>query len=135
MKAGGTDGGDPCSGHRFPRSARIRKGSEIRTLLRGGRRKRVGQLDLFIGPSPTSLPRFGTIVPRYGRTVVERNRLRRRLREIGRREVLPRLRTHDRNLDILVRTRPGTYASRFEELRSDLIRLTERLCSDASPSG
>jgi ribonuclease P protein component len=135
VNAGGTEGADPRVGQRLPRSARVRRGVEIRRLLRNGRRMRAGQLDLFISGSSASHPRFGIIVPRYGRTVVERNLLRRRLREIGRQEVLPRLRARDRKLDILVRTRPGTYGSSFQDLRSDLIRITERLCSDASPSG
>ena len=85
-------------------------------------------------PAPDDGPRFGTIVPKHRRRVVDRNLLRRRLRELGRLEVLPRLRTADRPLDVLVRARPGAYERAFHELRTELIRLTERLCSDASPS-
>jgi hypothetical protein len=44
--------------------------------------------------------RFGTIVPKHRRTIVERNRLRRRLREIGRRDVLPALRACGRKGDV-----------------------------------
>lgn len=119
----------------LPRAARIRRGTEIRHLLRRGRRWKAGPLDVFVGPAPGALPRFGLIVPKHGRTIVERNRLRRRLREIGRIRVLPALTAADRALDVLVRTRPQAYSASFAELETELTHLTERLCSDASPSG
>jgi len=72
---------------RFPRTARIGSGREIRELLRRGRRCRLGPVDLFVGPAEDR-PRVGVIVPRYGHSAVERNRLRRRVKEIARREWL-----------------------------------------------
>lgn len=122
----------PRSG--LPRAARIRKGPEIRALFGNGRRYRAGPLDVFVAPAPGALPRFGTVVPLHRRRVVDRNLLRRRLRELGRRYVLPRLRDAGRPLDILVRARPDAYAAAYAELRSELTSLTERLCSDVSPS-
>jgi ribonuclease P protein component len=89
-------------------------------------------MELFTAPAPEGAPRFGAIVPRYGREVVERNLLRRRLREIGRRELLPELRRQGCHADLLVRTRPQAYQVPFPELRAELIHLTERLCPDAS---
>ncbi len=119
-------------GEGLPRSSRIRLGSEIRTLLREGARARSSHLDVFTAQAPHDTPRFGTIVPRHGRKVVARNQLQRRLREIGRTEVLARLGRVERNVDVLVRSRPQAYEARFAELREELLRLTERLCSDAS---
>lgn len=63
---------------------------------------------------------------------VQRNRLKRRLRELGRTAVLPALRNSGRALDVLVRTRPETYGAPFEALRSELLEVTEWLCSTAS---
>jgi ribonuclease P protein component len=120
---------------RFSRSSRIRLGSEIRGLLREGSRARSDYLDVFTAPSPLAAPRFGAIVPLFGRNVVSRNQLRRRLREIGRIEVLPRLVGRGCSVDVLVRSRPRAYEAGFGELRTDLLRLTERLCSDESFSG
>ena len=57
--------------------------------MRSGKRRRVGPMDVFLAPSAGRRPRVGFIVPRHGHSAVERNRLRRRLREIARREWLP----------------------------------------------
>jgi ribonuclease P protein component len=122
----------PPEGEGFPRASRIRLGSEIRTLLREGVRARSSHLDVFTAPAPREAPRFGTVVPRHGRSAVARNQLRRRLKEIGRREVLPGLGRRECNVDVLVRSRPGAYEARFADLRAELLGLTERLCPDAS---
>lgn len=66
-------------------------------------------------------------MPKHGHTIVDRNRLRRRLREIGRLEVLPRLDTHPRDLDFLVRAGPEAYHVSFQQLRNQLVKLTEEL--------
>jgi ribonuclease P protein component len=125
-------GGGASGAERFPRSVRIRRGGEIRRILREGRRHRTPHLDVFVAPAPEGPPRYGTIVPRYGRRIVDRNLLRRRLREIGRTRVLPALRARERGLDVLVRTRPRAYDADFDDLRSELDGLTERLCSKTS---
>ena len=122
----------PSEGEGFPRASRIRRGSEIRTLLREGARARSSHLDVFTALAPRAEPRFGAIVPRHGHDAVARNRLRRRLREIGRRQILPCLGRRECNVDVLVRSRPGAYEARFAELSAELLGLTERLCSDAS---
>jgi len=56
------------------------------------------------------------IVPRHGCTAVARNRLRRQLREIARRRILPSLSA----LDLVVRSRPSAYAAEFDLLAADL---------------
>lgn len=125
-------GGLAPDGERFPRVVRVRRGNEIRALLREGRRGRGEWLEVFSAPSSGNAPRLGTVVPRYGRTVVERNLLRRRLREIGRTVLLPRLRERGCSLDLLIRARPRGYDASFPDLRDELTRLTERLCFDGS---
>lgn len=111
----------------FPPLRRIRRSGEIRGLLRRGKRRRTSELDVFLAASATSCARFGVIVPKHGHTIVDRNRLRRRLREIGRLEVLPRLDTHPRDLDFLVRARREAYQVSFQQLRNQLVKLTEEL--------
>lgn len=128
-------GSEPGGGEGLPRRFRIRRGEEIRTLLRRGRRHRTGHLEVIVGSAEGTWPRFGTIVPRFGRSIVERNRLRRRLREIGRREVLPALRSAGSQVDVLIRVRPQAYNAAFQTLRSEILSITEGLCSDISPLG
>lgn len=52
-----------------------------------------------------------------------RNRLRRRVREIVRRELLRILPA----VDLVVRTKPAAYEARFAELRAELTDAVERM--------
>ena len=117
---------------RLPRSARIRRSREIRALLERGKRKRTMNLDVFFTPSPASRSRLGLIVPKHGREIVERNRLKRRLREIGRRDVLPELDASGNGGDLLIRARRAAYEAEFGQLRLDIQEAVEALCSDES---
>jgi ribonuclease P protein component len=67
----------------------------------------------------------GIIVPRHGRSAVDRNRLKRRLREIIRQDVLPA----DRGLDIVVRTSPAAYSLQFADLRTEMNGVLGKLLS------
>jgi ribonuclease P protein component len=134
--------GDPADGkdQRFPREARITASAEIRALFRRGKRKRTRHLDVFVASSPAAFPRLGLVVPKprqkkskqAGRLrgpAVQRNRLKRRLREIGRTLLLPGLRERGCALDVLLRTRPEAYAAGFADLKEELRRLVEEICS------
>jgi len=62
-------------------------------------------------------PRLGLIVPKFQATAVARNRLRRRLREIWRRELQKAVPAWD----MVIRARRDAYAARFEALRGELL--------------
>ena len=83
---------------------------------------------MFVSASPVSRSRLGLVVPKHKQKIVRRNLVKRRLREIGRREVLPRLDRAERGFDLLVRARPEAYAASFEELRDELVAVAEELC-------
>lgn len=85
-----------------------------------GKRHRTDHLDLFTRPSPVGRSRLAVVVPRHRHTAVERNRLRRRLREIGRRQVLPVLAAPT---DVAVRARAAAYDASFQALREELVTL------------
>ena len=114
----------------MPRSGRIHKAHDIRSLLRDGSRKKTPSLDVFFLSSSGSGNRWGMIVPKHRHSIVERNRVKRRLREIGRTRVLPRLREQGMALDVLVRARREAYGVGFRTLSDELQSLTEDLCSD-----
>jgi ribonuclease P protein component len=115
---------------RLPRSSRIAGAAELRALMTEGKRRRTDHLDLFTRPSPLDHPRLAVIVPRYAHTAPRRNLLRRRLKEICRRSVLPVLAPP---LDIVVRARAAAYDGSFNELRAEIVGA---LCpfSPGSPS-
>ncbi|HEX7117260.1 MAG TPA: ribonuclease P protein component [Longimicrobiales bacterium] len=119
---------------RLPRARRITRSREIRVLFKWGKRSRTAHLDVFDSPSPAPYPRVGVVVPRYKRPVVERNLVKRRLREILRRFVLPRLSATGRNVDVLVRARREAYGAAFGELKAELEQWLERRWSRESSS-
>jgi ribonuclease P protein component len=60
---------------------------------------------------------------------VQRNRLRRRLREIGRTVLLPGLNDQGCFADVLVRARPEAFFASFGQLRDELVEVQEWICS------
>jgi ribonuclease P protein component len=111
---------------RLPRSWRITRSSEIRALFQRGKRSRTRHLDVFDSASPAAFPRVGVVVPRYGHRIVERNRLKRRMREILRRRILPALRAGGVTRDLLVRARREAYEASFTELEAELVQWLEQ---------
>lgn len=110
---------------RYSRSQRITRGTEIRELFRRGKRSKTAHLDVFDSASPSPLPRVGLVVPRHKQSAVARNQLKRRLREIARLDLLPRLETAGAPRDVLVRARREAYQASFAELRQELIDWTD----------
>jgi RNase P protein component len=62
---------------------------------------------------------------------VDRNRLKRRLRELVRIELLPVL-TDRPSTDIAIRARRESYAAEFAALRDDIVSVAARLGGDES---
>jgi ribonuclease P protein component len=60
-------------------------------------------------------PRVGVIVPKYGHSGVERNRLKRRLREIVRQDILWTIIVP---VDLVIRASPQAYGVSYSALRS-----------------
>jgi ribonuclease P protein component len=67
-------------------------------------------------------PRMGLIVPKFQHSAVARNRLRRRLREVWRREI----QRVQPSVDLIVRARREAYAAPFEALRGELLAWRDR---------
>ncbi len=88
-------------------------------------------MDVFDSASPVAHPRVGVVVPKHRHNAVERNRLKRRLREVLRLEVLPRLADRDAIMDVLVRARREAYNATFEQLHDELTEFVERRWSRA----
>ena len=123
--------GSERQGYALPREVRIARSAEIRLLFQRGKRRKTRHLDAFVSPSPAAFPRLGVVVPKHKHTIVERNLVRRRLREIGRTVILPALRNSGAALDVMVRARPDAYRATYAQLRDELTTLVEELCSRA----
>jgi ribonuclease P protein component len=121
-------------GRRLPRERRIAHGADIRDILRRGKRSGTAHLDVFDSPSPVPHPRVGVIVPKHRHSIVERNLVKRRIREVLRLEVLPRLADGGVAANVLVRAKREAYGVAYGVLRDELVSWTEKRCSRARSS-
>jgi len=103
---------------RYPRWLRLTRGTDLQKVLREGKRARTEHLEVRFLASLLRHPRVGIIVPKHRRSIVERNRLKRRLREIVRCEILPLVPALAG--DVVVRAGPRAYEATFEMLRTEL---------------
>jgi ribonuclease P protein component len=104
---------------------RITRGSELTACWEAGesRRRRTPHLDLAWRHSSLGHARLGLIVPLHQSSAVARNRLRRRLREILRRDVLRNLPA----VDLVIRAKRSAYTASFAVLRAELTGAVETL--------
>lgn len=86
-------------------------------------------LDVRVLASPLGLSRIGIVVPRHQHSAVDRNTLKRRLRELARVELLPVLRgsTATAAVDIAIRARREAYRATMDALRADIETIRTRV--------
>lgn len=111
------------TGERYPPRARLPRGADLVQCWETGRRVRLRHLEMAWRPNSQGHARTGIVVPRFGNTAVARNRLRRRVREILRRELLASLPA----VDVVVRARRDAYTAAFAELRAELADAAARI--------
>jgi ribonuclease P protein component len=80
-------------------------------------------LDVRAIASPLGHPRVGIVVPRYSGSAVDRNRLKRRLRELVRTRLLPSA----SSVDVVIRARPDAYVASFDALAGDIEKAAMQL--------
>lgn len=98
--------------------------------MRSGTKVRAKLLDLRRLDPSADYARVGIVVAKFGFSAVERNKLKRRLRELVRSRMLPVLAP----MDLLVRARREAYGATFALLSDDVDESTKRLGADtASP--
>lgn len=84
---------------------------------------RTASMDVRAVASLHACGRVGIIVPKYGHSSVDRNKVKRRLRELVRVETLPVLPV----LDVVLRVAPRAYDRTFDELREETRKWTRQL--------
>jgi ribonuclease P protein component len=112
----------------FPRTRRLGKRAEFRRTYDEGKKLAGRHLVLFFRSTEARGLRLGLTVTRHVGNSVVRNRIRRRLREIYRREVRQIL---DGNrwfcADLVVNVRPGATGVDLDALAEDFTRLARRV--------
>jgi len=83
-----------------------------------GKRLRAKHLDVRILASPLLHPRVGFVVPKYSHSAVDRNQLKRRLREVVRISVLGVLPA----VDVVIKARPSAYTASLSTIAEELSR-------------
>ena len=113
---------------RFPRSCRLVRRKDFEAVYRSGKRRAGPQFVVFLRPNGLDETRFGMSVGRRLGTAVERNRVRRRVREI--------VRLHRREVaagwDIVIQPRRSAARAPFALLEKELVGLMRSLTGSAS---
>lgn len=81
-----------------------------------GKRLRTMYFEVRIVASPLVHARVGLVIPKYRHSAVARNRLKRRVREVVRVDILATLPA----IDVVIRSQPKAYDLPFIALRADL---------------
>ena len=85
-------------------------------------------LEARVLPSRVRHCRVGVVVAKYGHTIVERNRLRRQIRELARIRLIPSF----TGIDLIIRALSSAYSSKFDELTRDVDQIKLGLTRNAS---
>ncbi|MEP6509535.1 MAG: ribonuclease P protein component, partial [Gemmatimonadales bacterium] len=104
--------------------------SDLGSVMKAGRRLRTEHLEVRTVTSLLLHMRLAVVVAKHGHTIVERNRLRRRLRELARVRMLP---LHS-GMDVVVRSLPGAYDAPFSVLGEEIDRISNELIKQGSSS-
>lgn len=112
-------------GERLPKHSRICKRNDFGVVFRGGVRIRNGVFNGVVMPTDRGYSRLGLAVSRRVGNAVKRNLVKRRIRELFRRNraLLPP------SADLVVIPQPGVGALDFAAFRAQLLGLFERACN------
>ena len=108
----------------LPREARLTNRTDFESVKKEGKWIRGDSFDLIAAANRYERMRLGIIVPLYSHSVAERNRLKRRVREVMRRLVLPRAAG---SYDIVVKARRSAYALDYGGIREVITCLAGNL--------
>jgi len=111
----------------------VTRSADLETVRREGKRFRTATLEVRYIASLSRHSRLGVIVPRHKHSAVDRNRVKRRLRDLGRTRLVPALASQP-PLDVVVRAFPEAYAMDHAALAGEMERIVRRLVASSGPS-
>lgn len=112
---------------------RLTRTADLLMVRREGKRVRTAFIEVRVLASLFRHHRLGLVVPRHRHTAVDRNRLKRRLRELLRETWLVPLETLTPS-DLVVYALPNAYAADFATLRVTLTQLVLRVTKQEQPA-
>jgi ribonuclease P protein component len=110
---------------------RLTRTADLELVRREGKRVRTSLLEVRVLASLLRHHRIGVVVPRHKQSAVDRNRLKRRLRELTR-TTWPPLFAAIPPQDVLLRAAPAAYAADFARLAEEVQRLGQRVAREAA---
>jgi len=110
---------------------RLTRTVDLELVRREGKRVRTALLEVRYLASLFRQHRVGIIVPRHKHSAVDRNRLKRRLRELTR-TIWPAVLVGHSSIDLVVRAAPSAYVADYARLAADVRRLGERVAREAA---
>ncbi|MFN2601276.1 MAG: ribonuclease P protein component [Gemmatimonadaceae bacterium] len=110
--------------HGYSRRLRLREG-DLAAIRGAGKRLRTEHLSAQAASSLLPYCRVAVVIGKHGRSVVKRNKLRRRLRELVRVHVIPAF----AGVDVVLYANPSAYDLEFDELTGETIRIKTQLAS------
>ncbi len=108
---------------RFPKSARLLKHADFDHVYQNGKRQFSGHMTLFFLPRESGSPRVGFTVGRVLGGAVQRNRIKRRLREAVRHQ-LPGLGVP---VDVVINPKKSVLTVEFTQLEAEVAKAFERI--------
>lgn len=107
----------------YPHARRLSARADIERVRHEGKVFRTAALLVRVSPSPFDFLRVGIVVPRHGQSAVDRNRVKRRIRELVRLRVL----SHAHSADLVIWAQPSAYRVSYDGLGRDIDVLLSRL--------
>jgi len=104
------------SSQRFGKARRVRRSREYQRAFKAGARVHGRFFTLVLAPNEVSMVRLGIVASRKLGNAVTRNRVKRLIRDVFRRTMLP---TTQPGLDVVVIPRGGMVEAPYESLQED----------------
>lgn len=117
------------AGQRFTKASRVRRRGEFQRVFEGGTRVHGRYLTLLMAPNGAGRPRLGIVASRKLGGAVARNRAKRLIREVFRRNPVP----GRQGVDVVVIPRRELFDAAYASLETDFLAACRRCAARLGP--